>query len=402
MTTPVNPNAASRVDYLEKTGPATFDATGTATTVFRVDSGQYWYPRLIRITATQSGPFGLVPKCTVYLGAVTVLDNSTYIDDTAFGTNDVTTIIAGAIVQNGQAITVKWTGGTNGQQATALLSGIVSNVPLSADIYTPEVPGARFIGHQLQSTANVSGGLGVASLASGAHVTLTVDLSAYQSYLFRLQATTSTAPPTGINPVRVVLEWGLGAGFTAFFTEQYIFFANQQTSVFIANGGMLQIHDNCHGSSLTITIWNDGPDTIGNFLFNLIGNTRPLGQKYVKELSTFSSLDTSAFPLYADNMLIDTPLTTLGAGAQVTIFGLMGTGRVIIILKTQTQQFTFGIKYGDMPVTTQSDGVVVAAGATTRLEYNVPYRPIQILVINNGAANGQFQIWVVAQDGTVI
>lgn len=139
------------ITYLTATASTTLDSTGQGVAVVRPDTGQYWYPRMVRVsTVSQVGPF---PYCAVYQGAPTVLDPTSLIDDTFVGNIDTSTIIAGTRTQFGQAISARWQYGNPGDTAVITVYGIVSDTPILSDTSIVDTPGTHFTG---RANVNVS------------------------------------------------------------------------------------------------------------------------------------------------------------------------------------------------------------------------------------------------------
>lgn len=142
-------------NYLEKVGSGVFNASGTATVRLGPESSsEWWAPTYTRVSVQNPGVISR-PSCTVYRGAPNVYDATSYVDDTLSGVNDVSSVIAGQIVQSSDRITAVFRGGDPGSVALLAVYGRVSNVPPSQGEVLPEVPGTRFVGHLLASESQV-------------------------------------------------------------------------------------------------------------------------------------------------------------------------------------------------------------------------------------------------------
>lgn len=148
-------------EYLQSLNSAVFAADGTATVVVGPSSpSEWWAPTYVRVSVRNTG--STRPSCVVYRGAPGIIDASTYLDDTLFGVNDTTSIIAGQTVQFGEKITAVFRGGTPNAVAILSVNGRMSDLPPSQGESLPSVPGTRFIGHITVQE------LGVTSFPTGA------------------------------------------------------------------------------------------------------------------------------------------------------------------------------------------------------------------------------------------
>ena len=405
MTTPLNPNAPSRVDYLAKTVPAQFTAVasspfgGQAIATIGPDQGQYWFPTFI-VVASSVGKdptdSGIRPSCTVYAGARGIYDVTTYVDDTASGNQDTSSIISGVMLQPGEVVTAIWDGNENSGTAVLKVYGYVSNIPLAASGYLPESPGTHFSGHltTIATAAIPFSALGnpPSSLASGATFTTPfIDLSAFQSYILTLQAFTLTGL-TNFNPVSVTLKWVIAPFNQTVRDEFYEFFSNQSGVVTgdCSDNGQLIVSDQCHGNWLQITLHNDGPDTV-HIGMGVAGNSRQMGSPYVREDDVLGAATSRS----ADNLLLDQVRVNVAAGVAEKWGTRIGCGRVLFRMTANTQIFNFDIIIPGASVITER--FVVAANTTALQEYILPNRGAQFTITNTGAANGPYAIQVFRQ-----
>lgn len=102
--------------------------------------------RISTIRTPQNTSFATSSRCTVYQGAIGVMDSSTYVDDTYLGSGDVTTIVSGSIIYPGQAITAVWASAFVGDQALVTVYGRVYDNLVELQREQISVPGARFAG----------------------------------------------------------------------------------------------------------------------------------------------------------------------------------------------------------------------------------------------------------------
>jgi hypothetical protein len=135
--------------YLVKTVSAQIDANGNATCVLKPDVGQYWAPSLVRVATRvtpQNTSFSVSSTATLYHGSVSVLDSTTYIDNTYQGSTDSSSVIAGTIVLFGEAITCAWSQGTTGDVAIMTVYGRSADNLVELQDQLSPVPGTRFAG----------------------------------------------------------------------------------------------------------------------------------------------------------------------------------------------------------------------------------------------------------------
>src|SRR6476619_5108285 len=134
------------IGYLTQTVSSTSDANGFAVAQLAPDTGEYWAPSLVRVGSSNNQPAPTPLYAALYHGASNVIDYTTFLDETYLGFGDTSSVIAGTIVQRGEALTVKWRGGTPGAVATLSIFGRnASTLPEVAGVLSP-VPGARFRG----------------------------------------------------------------------------------------------------------------------------------------------------------------------------------------------------------------------------------------------------------------
>lgn len=404
---PVDPNAPARVDVLDKVvvAPAfTFGVPNnlSSQTVATIgpDAGQYWYPTMIVVSsvagsgntaATASGK----PFCTVYVGGPGVYDLTSYLDDTQIGVNDTTTICSGMMVQPGQKISAIWQmlGSPPPNQTTVMhIYGYVSNVPLSANVFLPGIPGARFAGHLEPNGEQIFPiPLPGAMNAGTSYDSGFIDISKFESYTINVDA--STIPvPTNSNSIAVtILQYDI-PGSTILRADFAEFYANQAGAVGTGfpqtQNGQLVVRDQCHGNWLRVILHNSGVDQIGVSL-TIAGQSRPVGGLYIRE---FSDLITTNFRS-PDNLILDALQTAVPAGRQDVWTTQVGCGPCMFIMIDQTQTFTMDVLIAGAQVI--SDRFTLVAGSTTRTVYYLPNRGARILVTNTGAAGGVYGLKVV-------
>jgi hypothetical protein len=139
--------------YLTKTGSAVVKADGTATVVLAPDVGQFWAVSLVRVSGTQQPQFNSAisyPYCALYGG--TVMDPTTFLDDTTLGSGDSSSIISGTIIMYGERITASWSAGVPGETVILSIYGRSSDDLTELQDQLAPIPGARFSG----TTGNAS------------------------------------------------------------------------------------------------------------------------------------------------------------------------------------------------------------------------------------------------------
>lgn len=141
------------IGYLNLTQSAVLDIAGRGQVQFFPDTGEFWALSFVRIssnetfdTAAQSVVGGAISSATLHQGAQNVVDFTTQIDNTVLGNGDISSVIAGTVIQRGEAVTVKWSGGVPGAVVTMSLFGRTAETLPEIASLLPAIPGARFRG----------------------------------------------------------------------------------------------------------------------------------------------------------------------------------------------------------------------------------------------------------------
>jgi hypothetical protein len=135
--------------YLVQTIAAKSNTSGGATAVARPDVGQFWAVDLVRVSTgktPQNTAFQVSSHCTIYHGAVSTLNSSTYVDDTYQGSSDASSIIAGTVILYGQAVTAVWDVVDSDDIALMTIYGRSFTTLQELQDALPLVPGTRFAG----------------------------------------------------------------------------------------------------------------------------------------------------------------------------------------------------------------------------------------------------------------
>lgn len=300
-------------DYLNRSGSVQLDINGNGTVTLRPDVGQWWAPKFVRVsTLIQQTP---VAYCVVYHGAVTVKNQTTFLDDTFLGNGDSSSIVSGTVVQFGEAITAVWTGGNPGDTAVLTLYGISSSVPPSIG-EMPSVPGTHFAGHLNTEVLTKLAGVPVGSpVTMPANTTITLspdgttttafDVRNFASYYFKMLIQVS-GTGTRYNFIPITLFWVANSNGTELIYEEFvtIWADGSGIAAFTVNSGPLVMQDYHHGPYFLVTINNPpGQDTM-LVNYNLSGSTRSLSGPSFKQLFTQDGiLNNSAFGIPAGGSL---------------------------------------------------------------------------------------------------
>lgn len=132
--------------YLDKTVNATVDAFGNAKIVNQLmpATGQYWLPTFIHMaTQFQGGVNGMFPIGRLHMGAPDDVHPWDGVDISYNVTNDTSGVLAGSVINPGQAIKGQWFGALPGDTVYLRVVGVSSDEPPTIGI-GPEVPGPRF------------------------------------------------------------------------------------------------------------------------------------------------------------------------------------------------------------------------------------------------------------------
>jgi hypothetical protein len=142
------------ITYLQLTASAQVDINGNALAMVKPDTGQFWAISLITV-ATGITPNNTAlanqPLCTLYRGSTGALQpvplSTNYLDDTAIGGGDTSSIISGTIVSMGEGIAAQWKSATQGDTALLTIYGRSSDSLVELQSSLSPVPGARFSGN---------------------------------------------------------------------------------------------------------------------------------------------------------------------------------------------------------------------------------------------------------------
>lgn len=134
------------IGYLNFTQTTTLDAFGNGSIVMAPDTGEFWAPSFVRVSADISLSGAAPLHATLYHGATNIANYTTFIDETYLGQGDVSSIVAGTVVQRGETLMAKWVGGTPGTIVVMSLYGrVADSLPAIASVLAA-IPGARFRG----------------------------------------------------------------------------------------------------------------------------------------------------------------------------------------------------------------------------------------------------------------
>ncbi len=367
-----------RSDYLQKSGSVQLDASGNGTVTLKPDVGQYWTPRFVRVsTLSQGAP---LPYCAVYHGAVTIKNQTTFIDDTYMGNGDTSSIIAGTVVQFGEAITAVWSGGNGGDTAVLTVYGSSQDTPPSVSDM-PSTPGTHFSGKQTELAIHVDGN-GLTLNAAGEVKGPVIDVRPWSSYYLTVFAERTAGAATAYNPVTIRMVWFSDAnGSIPIYADVYEIFALRTAAPFLTRGGKLFGQDALHGPFMQVIINNLGPDSL-NVNYELLGTTRTLPGPYMREMSAGLPPDTRN----PDNFIVnpeDGVTGIIAPGADFFIPGWMRYGKAHWRVST-SQAFTLAFFAGS--TTPEFYGQTFGPG-TFEGDIEVPKRSTLVRIHNSAGVN---------------
>jgi hypothetical protein len=314
-----NPGAAPRSDYLTMSTSVVLDSNGNGTATLAPSVGQYWTPKLVRVgTTLLSSP---VAYCVLYEGAATVKNQTTFIDDTSAGSGDTTSMVAGTVVQFGEALTAVWIGGNPGDTAVMSVFGVSCNTPPSeSDL--PTTPGTHFAGKPVQQTSVVQISQNGISLApnAGFYSSGLIDVRSFQSYSIQINATAQSVPAK-FDEVTVQLFWYKNSSATDFvFSDTASVIPNWLTAgTFNFSGGNLYLQDNHHGAYLSVLVTNKSLTITQSLNISITGSSRILSQPFARQG-------------ISPSFLVGPPFVSIGASGLNTIPMLYTFGRIRVHL----------------------------------------------------------------------
>lgn len=374
MSSPVG----QRTDILSAINTTQLDANGNGTCTVRPDVGQYWAPMVVRVsTNIKLTP---VPACTIYHGPTAANAIATaYIDDTALGSQDTSSIIAGVSVQYGEAITAVWTGGTPGDVAILIVNGVTLTTPPSVG-QIPQVPGTHFAGklsteitRTLARVPSISPTLVPANSSifiPGPTLVTVFDMRQFDSFYFVMTAITSGAS-TGFDTLLISLIWYLNSTATnPVFNDNTEIFADGN-GAFTFSGGTYTIQDQIHGPFLGIQVTNPftSPDGV-NIAYNIAGTTRQLTQPSYRQGTV------------PDGFVVKSIGTAIGTTGTTHVPCLYAHGRVrFIYTNGGAANMTFAVHWGGIGSIVASENTTVAAGAIGIFETIIPKRAAYVDVV---------------------
>lgn len=331
--------------YLSQSTSVRLDLFGRGSVDLKPPVGQYWAPKFIRVsTLSQGSP---VAYCAVYHGAVTIKNQTTFLDDTFLGNGDTSSIISGTLLRFGEAITAVWDGGNANDTAILTVWGIASDVPPTFNDEMPAVPGTHFAGKpnteltilagDIFSGQNISGGgtLVVPQRVFGSTGSVTIaDVRSFGSYYLALTGQIGVA--TKYNPVNVLFQWFADSAATReVYRDEVNFWAGSNGGAFIFTNSTMEMQDVHHGPYFSVTILNQaGNDTL-SFLLQLVHSSRQLPGPSVRQFGSTNGIlamssgpipvgGTIFFPLYYGHG--ETQITLVNPSAGAITFNMNYTG----------------------------------------------------------------------------
>lgn len=389
-----------RADYLNKSVSVVLDANGNGTALLKPDVGQWWAPKFIRVsTLNQVTP---VAYCATYHGAVTIKNQTTFLDDTFLGNGDTSSIVSGTVVQYGEAITAVWTGGNAGDTAVLTIYGVTLNVPPSVG-EMPSVPGTHFAGKPsteltkefarvpilTPTTLTFQTSLNI-PLASNQ----TFDVRNFASYYFKIGVKATPGAATAYNPFLVRLFWTAKSDGTDVIYEDRIAFWSDGNSFggsFDYDGGNIILQDVHHGPYMSILLVNRANADSVSLFYTLTGTSRQLpGPFFRQNAAVASGILVNGF--LAANYVI-------GAGGIKEVpfhftYGMIG----LQITNPSAAAISFDMNFADVPGGTIVGGAslgTIAAGGVLYSNFIMP--KASGIFKATGAVGAQFGVRPITQ-----
>src|SRR5258708_515197 len=285
-----------RTDYLHQTTSVQFDGNGNGAVALRPSVGQYWAPTFVRIsTQNQNPPF---PHCTIYQGAISgsTAGPSSYVEDASVGNGDGSSIISGTVVQFGEAVLAKWTGGNPGDTGIITIYGTSCDTPTAVSDNLPTTPGTHFIGHAGADATVALFTVANDSIPANAGVKLYPPVAVSSFASFQLSIDTQNGAGGTFSFFRFTFIWALDApGQNKLGQEDYVIASlADRVYHYVGNGPMIS-------SYLSIQIINCDHVAAANTSFTIQGSSRP---------RTVAKIREKALPFFGPNghLMVDNVL----------------------------------------------------------------------------------------------
>jgi hypothetical protein len=393
----MQPSYIKTPDYLKATNTAVFNSAGLATVIVKPDVGQYWFPTFMTVsTLSQLVPFA---SCTVYSGGPGLYTPSTYVDDTLFGYQDASSIVAGTMTQYGEQYTAVFTGGLPGDVATLTIFGVVAYATVGQGPIIPSVPGTQFRGHGVVTTkAFVDQGTFVIG-TGGSFGFGSFDMRAFQTVMISSMLHIAGTTPAGYNGGALQMSWFDDQAFTVpTYHQAYMWGAQQFGTTRFGPGGSFDLQDTCHGNFLNIGLTGYGPDNLIMDYFRMRATSRVVGGPYAVESGNGSSTMQEDYQGQRGLLLADK--RAIGAGITLLAESMMGVGQCQLSIRnagagTLSTTWQFGEENAAGDPATQT--VVTAANTTSVLTMWVPNCPVVFTVVNTGASASTYVLYLVRE-----
>lgn len=209
------------IGYLVRTASVTLDSQGNGSITLGPDTSEYWAPNFVRIGTNSTNK--TVSYLGLYQGAIGVQDATTFIDETYLGNGDISSVVAGTIVQRGEAISVSWTGGTPGAVGILTVYGRVAGTLPELASVLGTIPGARFQG----SNSVLLAGIDIYYLQGqgfSVPVNSTINSPIFNTY--GAQGVLINALSLSPNPAKVTITWLYGPNNAATTGAEFIVAGN--------------------------------------------------------------------------------------------------------------------------------------------------------------------------------
>lgn len=355
------------IGYLVRTASVTLDNQGNGTITLGPDTGEYWAPNFIRVGTNSTNR--TVAYLAAYQGAIGVQDATTFVDETYLGNGDVSSVVAGTIVQRGEAISVAWTGGTPGTVAILTIYGRVAGTLPELASVLGTIPGARFQG----SNSVMLTGIDIYYIqGQGFSVPINGQLNSAIFNTYGAQGVMINALSLSPNPAKVKITWLYGPNNAATTGAEFIVPGNSFVPV--------------------------------QFIFPVLGAkayisvTAPLGASTNVQIDAVSSRYPSGNlqSTFDSNVLFSIINDNVGANGVVHHqAGRTWIGPARLHVDTALATWVLQLEYLDLNSQTKLISTIPSSGPRQDIWVELPAAPIQWTFNNQTGAAGAYSAWLI-------
>lgn len=382
------------VTLLREVGTTVLDANGNGRVEQSPSVGQYWWPLIVGVSATDN--LVPVPYAAVYHGSPGVTaQQQQFIDDTFQGSGDTSSVISGTTVQHGESIITIFKNGNPGATVTVTIYGQTSDTPSNLSL-PPAVPGTRFSGHPSTEIVLRNGyvaqispvtvtALGSVTLNSSTPNAFS-DVRQYSSYNVKVRSRSNGAA-TAVNTAKVLLEWSSdSAGADIIYQDMAEWYSDSATGTFISSNGPIYLQDVHHGPFFRVTYTNESAaDSM------LLDYTVEHTSRLATSNRFAQQHGVTSFP---DGSLVITGTVAIGLGATVNIMCPFAYGRASWRIENNGggAGLVYNIYYGAALIRQ----FILAAGAADEREVILPKRAMRF-EINAGGGATSYKVVAITQ-----